>query len=208
VPTIGTDGGVGFAAPIPAKIGLPNPRLAVTKSFEVAMKGIACALCLFLSVSGGARAADQFDKVQCGSDIPKVLTGQRSSNDRVVAIEGRHKDLSLKNLGSDEISDRLSSTHWLICGNEFVTLEDDRVRDVLPFPPHSREAPAFSGICQVNGKDVPEVIVAVLSFRPGTEPLAASAAWKIDSKRAKFVKTSTDGLTCPRSGIATVDGGP
>jgi hypothetical protein len=199
---------VTLAAAILAEIGLSNPCLVATNSFEVAMKGIACALCLFFLVCGDARAADQFDKVQCGSDIPKVLTGQRPSNDRIVVIEGRHKDLSLKDLGSDEISDRLSSTHWLICGNEFVTLQDDRIRDVLPFPPHSKNAPAFSGICQVNGKDVKDVIVAVLSFRPGTEPLTASAAWKIDDKRAKFVKTSTDGLTCPRSGIATVDGGP
>jgi hypothetical protein len=172
------------------------------------MKAIACALCLFFLVCGHARAADEFDKVQCGSDIPKALTGQRSSNDGVVITEGRHKDLRLKNLGSDEISNRLSSTNWSICGNEFVTLQDDRIRDVLPFPPHSKDAPAFSGICQVNGKDAPDAIVAVLNFRPGTEPLTARAAWKIDSKRAKFVKTSTDGLTCPRSGIATVDGGP
>ncbi len=172
------------------------------------MKGIACALCLFFLVCGDACAADEFDKVQCGSDIPKVLIGQRSSNDRVVVIEDRHKDLRLKVLGSDEISDRLSTTNWLICGNEFVTLQDDRIRDVLPFPPHSKDAPAFGGICQVNGKDVPDVIVAVLSLRPGIEPLTASAAWKIDKKRAKFAKISTDGLTCPRSGIATVDGGP
>jgi hypothetical protein len=172
------------------------------------MKAIACILCLFFLVCGDARAEDEFDKVQCGSDIPKALIGQRSSNDRVVVTEGRHKDLRLKNLGGDEISDRLSSTNWLICGNEFVTLQDDRVRDVLPFPSHSKDAPAFSGICQLNGKDVPDVIVAVLSLRPGTEPLTPRAAWKIDKKRAKFVKIATDGLACPRSGIATVDGGP
>jgi hypothetical protein len=195
-------------AAILAEIGLSNPRPVATNTFEVAMKGIACILCLFFLVCGDARAEDEFDKVQCGSDIAKALIGQRSSNDRVVVTEGRHKDLRLKNLGGDEISDRLSSTNWSICGNEFVTLQDDRVRDVLPFPSHSKDAPAFSGICQLNGKDAPDVIVAVLSFRPGTEPLTASAAWRIDKKRAKFVKISIDGLTCPRSGIATVDGGP
>jgi hypothetical protein len=68
------------------------------------MKGIACALSLFLLICGGACAADEFDKVQCSSDIPKVLIGQRPSNDRIGAIEGRQKDLSLKDLGSDEIS--------------------------------------------------------------------------------------------------------
>jgi hypothetical protein len=178
------------------------------ENFEVAMKGIARVLCLFFLVCGDARAADEFDNVKCGSDIPKALIGQRSSNDRVVAIQGRHKDLGLKDLGGDEISDRLSSTYWSICGNEFVTLQDGRIRDVLPFPTHSKAAPAFSGICQLNGKDVPDTIVGVLNFMPGTEPLTVSAAWKIDARRAKFVKTSTDGLTCPRSGIATVDGGP
>jgi hypothetical protein len=201
-----TSGSWGIAA-ILHEIGLSNPRLVATNSLEVAMKGIACALCLVLLVCGSARAADGFDKVLCGSDIPKALIGQRSPNGKVVAIEGRHKDLSLKHLGSEEISDNLWTTYWSICGSEFVILDDGRIRDVLPFPPHSKDAPAFGGTCQANGKDLPDAIVAVLSLTPGKEPLPASAAWKIDTKRVKFVSISTDGLTCPRNGIFTVDGG-
>jgi hypothetical protein len=165
-----------------------------------------CAIMLFCSF--GAARADQFDKVRCGSDIAKALIGQRASNERVVALEGRHKDLGLKDLGADEISRQLSTISWMICGSEFMLLEDQHiVRDVIAFPPHSKSAPAFGGICQIDGKDSQNVIVAVLNDRPGTEPLPATAAWKIDEKRAKFVKISTDSLFCPRNGIRTSDGG-
>jgi hypothetical protein len=161
-------------------------------------------LCLF----DVAARADQFAKVRCGSDIPKALVGQRASNERVVALEGRHKDLGLKDLGADEISRQLSTISWMICGSEFMLLEDQHVvRDVIAFPPHSKSAPAFGGICQIDGKDSQNVIVAVLNDRPGMEPLPATAAWKIDEKRAKFVKISTDSLFCPRNGIRTSDGG-
>jgi hypothetical protein len=172
----------------------------------ISMKTVACFLFLFLLVVGRANASDQFEKVQCGSDIPKALVGRRASNERVVVLEDRHKALGLKDLGADQISDRLSTINWRICGNEYVLLEDDFVRDALPFPPHSKDAPAFSGICQVNGRDLPDFIIAVLNFVPGKEPLTASAAWRIDQKRAKFIKISTDALLCPRSGI--VEGGP
>jgi hypothetical protein len=171
------------------------------------MKTIVCLLALLLFFSNKACASDGFEKVQCGADIPKALIGQHMSNERVVVIEARHKDLGLKDLGSDMISNRLSSVNWLICGTEHILLEDNIVRDVLPFPRHSKEAPAFTGVCQINGKDVPELIVAVLNYKAGTEPLTASAAWKIDQKRAKFVTMSTDGLLCPRTGIFTIDGG-
>jgi hypothetical protein len=171
------------------------------------MKTFVCLLILLLPFSNTAYASDSFEKVQCGADIPKALIGQRTSNERVLAIEARHKALGLKDLGSDTISDHLSSVNWLICGTEYILLEDNIVRDVLPFPPHSKQAPAFTGVCQINGKDVPELIVAVLNYKAGAEPLTASAAWKIDEKRAKFVTMSTDGLLCPRSGIFTIDGG-
>jgi hypothetical protein len=37
--------------------------------------------------------------------------------------------------------------------------------------------------------------------------LQATAAWKIDETKEKFVKQSTENLTCPLSGIVTLDGG-
>jgi len=162
---------------------------------------------ILLLLSFATAYSDQFDKVRCGSDIPKALMGQRASNERVVVIEDRHKALGLKDLGANEISGRLSAVWWRICGAEYVLLEDDHVRDVLPFPSHSRDAPAFTGTCQINGKNVRDVIIAVLNNKAGNDPLTASAAWKIDQQRAKFDKVATEGLLCPRSGISTADGG-
>ena len=165
--------------------------------------------CIFLA---GAQIAiaDEFKKVQCDSDIPKALIGQRSSNERVVVFEEKYRALGLENLGADEISDRLSSVNWQICGSEFILLIDrsGRVRDVLPFPAHSKRSPAFTGICQVKGRDLPDIIVAVLDGAPAADYLPAQAAWKIDQQHAKFVKVSIEGLVCPRRAIYTIDGGP
>jgi len=173
------------------------------------MKKILGIVILLLLFCSAAHALDGFEAVQCGSDIPKALLGKRSSDEPVAAIEGRHKALSLKDLGASEISDRLSAISWLICGNEFMLLEDNRsvVHDVLQFPPHSKSSPAFLGTCQVKGQKVPEIIVAVLDNKAGMENLPAKDAWKVDEKTAKFVKMPTDGLQCPRSGIITADGG-
>jgi hypothetical protein len=181
-------------------------------------------LALFLLLSGAAQAQDGFESVRCGSDIPRALAGKRMSDEPVVKIEGRHIALGLKDLGGDEISDRLNATSWLICGKEYMLLSDTRgiVHDVLAIPPHSRTSPEFAaGTCQVKGRQVAGPIVAVLDNRAGgsggNSPhyspqdktlLQAKATWTIDEKAGKFVALSSRALSCPRSGIITVDGGP
>jgi len=162
-----------------------------------------------LSASAQSAMADAFKNVKCGSDIAKALIGQRSPNEPVVKTEAKYRALGLKHLGADETSDNLSSINWLICGSEFIVLEDrkDIVRDVLAFPPHSKKTPAFSGFCKLNGRELPDIFVAVLNGEAGSDLLPALSAWKIDLKAAKFVKASTEGLRCPRSGIYTADGG-
>ena len=153
--------------------------------------------------------ADEFKNVKCGTDIPKALIGQRSSNERVVVTEGKYRSLGLKHLGADETSDQLSSINWLICGSEYITLVDRKglVRDAILFPPHSKKSPAFSSYCKLNGKDLPDIFVGVLNAEVAGDQLPALHLWKIDLKAAKFVKASPDGLRCPRSAIYTVDGG-
>jgi hypothetical protein len=173
------------------------------------MKKIASLLVLFPFVCGNARASDGFEKVQCGSDIPAALIGQRLSDEPTAAVEARHGALGLKDLGGFEASERLFSASWLICGSEFQLILDKHsvIRDALQFPSHSKTSPGFTGSCQANGKKVPETIVAVLENKDAVDTLAAKAAWKIDEKNAKFVKMPTDGLRCPRDGIFSVDGG-
>jgi hypothetical protein len=163
---------------------------------------------LLLACGNVARASDGFGAVRCGSDIPKALIGQKMSNETVVAIEGRHKDLGLKDLGGSDVSERVFLASWRICGDEYALLEEkDVVRDVLKVPPHSRDAPEFVGSCRINDKDMPGTIIAVLENRKGAQALPATAAWKIDETGKKFAKLPVGGLLCPRDGVITADGG-
>jgi hypothetical protein len=153
-------------------------------------------------------AGDGFESVRCGSDVRKALLGRKTSNERVVVIEARHKDLGLKDLGADEISDNLDLVFWRICGEEYAILEGGEVvRDVLKFPKHSKELPQFSGTCQLNGHDLSDFAIGVLKNEEGASMLQAVSAWKIDEKQKKFVELKTEGLRCSRNGIITADGG-
>ncbi len=155
-------------------------------------------------------AGDGFEAVRCGEDIPKALIGRKGSDEPVVKVEERHKDIGLKHQGADIVSDdeSLNLVFWQICGEEYVTLEDgDVVKDALKFPKHSKDTPQFDGMCQLNGKDLPDVVIGVLKNEEGAATLQAIVAWKIDQKQKKFVPLSTEGLRCGREGISTGDGG-
>jgi hypothetical protein len=177
-------------------------------------------LFLLIIVCGKAWALDEFAGIKCGADIPKSLVGKRDSNEPVAAIEGRHKELGLKNLGGTEISDRLFLASWRICGNEYELLVNTKtglIRDVLPFPAHSAATPMFIGRCQADGKEIPVTVLAVLNNsagynardqKPAKTSLKATAAWQIDETKEKFAQRSPANLVCPLIGIVTQDGGP
>ena len=167
------------------------------------------------NVAFGGGKGDGFEAVRCGGDVAKALIGKKMSNETVMVVEKRHQDIGLKDLGADEISDRLNAISWLICGSEYLVLEDrDVVRDVIKVPEHSKAAPQFLGYCQVNGKDA-GLVVAILDNSKGAGEaggtgqamLPAKVAWKIDEKKGKFVSVPVEGMRCPRSGIITGDGG-
>ena len=153
--------------------------------------------------------SDGFSGIRCGADdVAKALIAKKMSNEKIVVLEERHKDLGLKDLGGSEISDRLFLISWRICGEDYVLLEDKAVvRDVLKFPKHSKESPEFIGSCQLNGHEVPGSAIGVLKNEHGVEMLPAVIAWKIDDKQMKFVKLQIEGLRCSRDGISTADGG-
>jgi len=167
-------------------------------------------LILPLSCMSGVYAGDGFEAVRCGSDIPKALIGRKGSDEPVVKIEERHKDIELKHLGAEIVSDdeRLNLIFWQICGEEYVTLEeDDVVKDALKFPKHSKDTPQFDGLCQLNGKELPEVVIGVLKKEEGAAMFQALSAWKIDEKQKKFVPLSVEGLRCGPDGISSEDDG-
>jgi hypothetical protein len=177
-------------------------------------------LVVLVIAGGNLWALDEFSGVKCGTDIAKQLVGKRSSNEAVAAVEGRHKDLNLKNLGGTEISDTLFLASWQICGSEYEVLLDTKtnlVRDAMSFPRHSTSSPMFIGKCHIAGKKLPTTVVAVLDNSAGLKArdeksarsrLKASGAWKIDQSKQKFVKEEAPNLDCPLDGIVTQDGGP
>jgi len=176
---------------------------------EVTHETIAVSILLLIGCGAQALAKDGFEKVSCNADIAKALIGQRAANERIVVIEARHKDLGLKDLGSNESSDNLTTISWLICGKEFVLLEHNSdpwtIYDAVEVPTPSADD-VFIGPCDFKGKEMKDSVVAVLSWSPGSNPLKlrqpenqkvpAIAAWRIDEKARKFVKMSTGGLLC------------
>lgn len=171
-------------------------------------KLIALTIPLLLSCAA-ARAQDEFAGLRCDADIPRALIGKRESNATVMATEAKHKQLQLKHLGADIISDDMNTISWSICGKEFMVLDKRSViGDVIEFPAHSKTSPAFGGACQIKGRERKDVIVGVLDDTSGTAPLLpAKAVWRIDEKAAKFVKMDTGDMLCPRSGVYSIDGG-
>ena len=179
-------------------------------------------LTLACTISGGhASAKNAFDYVKCDADIPSLMIGKHLPEGTVVDLETKYKSIELKDTGGEEVTDTLGSTSWMICGSEYMVLDrHNAVRDVIEIPQHSRRAPEFSGdVCQLNGKPTSGPVVAILDnssanptdtshYGPGDRTLLpATSAWLIDEKEEKFVKLSTSGLNCPRSGIITLDGG-
>lgn len=180
------------------------------------MKPYAMLLPLLVLMCGKASAGDGFEAVRCGGDIPRSLIGRHRTNDWVVLIEARHRDLALKDLGADIVTDEINMIDWSICGSEYYVLEDhhDIIRDALPFPNHSRAAPVFYGDCQRDGQQMNEIIYAVLDNKAGSNKkydrhdktlLPALLAWKVDVKRVKFVKLDVGGMLCPLSAINDED---
>jgi hypothetical protein len=133
-----------------------------------------------------------------------------------VVTEARRRDLGLKDLGADIITDEINMIDWSICGAEYYVLVDqhDIIRDALPFPNHSRATPTFSGDCQRNGQQTNEIIYAVLDNKAGYNKtydpndktlLPVLWAWKVDVKEVKFVKLDVSGMLCALSGINSAD---
>jgi len=157
------------------------------------------------NASREASVQDGFEAVQCTSDVPRALIGKRMKNERVVVIEARHADIGLKDLGAYEVSDRMTSITWHMCGGDFMLLQDGAsvVRNVLLLPPHEHSQMAFMMACQVNGQSETGIFVALLGKDTGYNPNApdttfypAEAAWKIDVGRADFLKLPGKGVYC------------
>lgn len=152
-------------------------------------------------------ANDGFGAVTCNGDVAKALVGKKLSDEADAAVENRHKNLALKDLGGDEITDDIFLSTWSICGNDYLlTLRRSVVRDVLKVPAHSGSDKLFDGDCTKGKTPVPGVVVGILVDQHGTDALPAKMAWKLDETSGKFVSIPVDGLTCARHGIMFPNG--
>lgn len=159
-----------------------------------------------LAAAQTASAKDAFDAVKCDGDVARALMGAKISNEPVAAIEKRHTAIGLRDEGGDEISDSVFYQSWMICGASYHVLERGGVvRDVVRAD-HSTTAPSFVGTCKAAGVETKGPVLAILEAGDG-DALHAKSAWRIDEAQASFVAIDAAGLTCPRSGIATADGG-
>ena len=177
------------------------------------MKKLACLLAFIFLASGPVAHADAFQKVKCGSDIPKALIGQHASNDRVAVLEQKSRALGLKDLGADEISDRLSSVNWQICGAEFILLIG---RSKFSVPRCAAVAGAFQALTGLRGHlpgqgpgSSPMSSSPSWMARPRQEYFPVQAAWKIDQQQAEVRQGlhRRPGLPAKRN-ATSVDGGP
>jgi len=150
---------------------------------------------LFLSLLSNTLlcSGDEFDKVQCNSDIPKAMLGRYSPNSKVVEIERRHKDIGLKALGADDLgtdNEQFSTVYWMICGNRFITIDaDNHIRGVMQLAPKINDASEYTGKCKSNNEEIPEFVFALI------ENKVIRNAWKIDKKKG-FIKLDTKELEC------------
>jgi hypothetical protein len=156
-----------------------------------------------LMACGAAAAKDGFDGLRCDADIAKALAGRHLSNDRVDVLEARHKDLSLKHLGSEEL-DWGGEEWWQLCGATYSLLVDQHglIRDALKIPPQEGTA-AFEGAC----KGVTGELIGAAENQPGAADLLIKTAWKIDDAKKRFVAVPVpaEGVLCARDGLV---GGP
>ena len=167
-------------------------------------------LLVFTFLCAKAWAVDAFAGIKCGADIPRALIGKKLSNDPVAATEQRYKAIGLKDLGADEAEpgDTVTFIGWQICGNEYQMLIDNKnsiIRDVVSIPPRSKGLLEVHGYCQINGKDFPSAIFAVVDNSAGyslsdkslaKKMLTAKFAWKIDQASQRFVPLPAATVAC------------
>lgn len=147
--------------------------------------------------------ADEFSGITCSSDIPHAVVGNKMTTGKARNIEAAHKDIALKDLGSDGMpEDPYITISWEICGREYVFLKsqlrrNEIINDVLAIPSEFihgyRLLPGSD--CTRNEKRVEDIYAIAEQGARGTKA-KIKAAWKINRANMKFVKLASDGIDC------------
>lgn len=157
---------------------------------------------LFIVIIGliyNSAYADEFDSIKCNADVPKAVVGKKSLNGTVNSLERKHKDIGLKDLGADGLAeDPYMTISWLICGNEYIFLVDNKtnkglITDVIEIPKELSKFPrALPGShCVQQSKKVSDDVYAILN-----KARKAKKAWRIDQGQMKFVSIPVTDFSC------------
>lgn len=162
---------------------------------------------MFLGLFVPHSQADEFKGIHCGDDIAKKLTGRKSTNERVVVIEKRHKDIGLLDLGAFMGSgEAVTYITWRICDSLYTFLiKGDAIKDVYKHPPKDSGSFDFMGPCRHGSDKSSDYYVGVLNgpksdslVSPVQLSLINEAILKFEPQSpANFKCYSADALSMP-----------
>lgn len=159
-----------------------------------------CLLIILVLLSIGTKvhgAPVSFDALACGADMRSALIGRHMPNERVVVTELKYRQLSLKDNGGEELGGRLFLISWQICGREYFLLEEnDFVLDVLESPVAGGSPLGVTAFCSIDGKKIPEVVVAFRAHHSDKKAFRPISGWKIDKSKKKFVELQIGSIEC------------
>jgi hypothetical protein len=155
---------------------------------------------LLLISMHAACAATSFDEINCKSNVASALIGRQMADERIVAIEARYKDISLKNLGAfgmESEGDPWTLVSWSICGREYLVLERHGiVRDALASPLKSGGPQSQVASCTVDGSSLSGTVVVFLDADDKKWPKPVKYAWLIDNTAIRFGRIKGNEIIC------------
>ena len=151
-----------------------------------------------LALPAAAKPPEDWDGIQCGTEIAKALVGRKMHNLPVAETEKRYAQLSLKDLGADEVAEGLNLVTWQACGEVLLVLtKGTRILDALQLPAGAKQSPPVLTTCTLEGKEIESVLPV---FKGGEEGKAGKVeqAWAVRGTPPKIIAQEPAGLVCHR----------
>jgi len=139
-------------------------------------------------------APDEFDGINCKSNVPAKLKGRISWNGPVIELEARHKDIGLVDEGADDISktdeDPLAIVYWEVCGTRYVAIyRQNVIVDAIKIPAKSDELKESTGKCKLRGEIVDDFVLRLSGGGSNDQ------AWALNKFKG-FIRLPASELDC------------
>ncbi len=165
---------------------------------NAANRSIVMVMLAGLALPAAAKPPEDWNGIQCGSDIAKALVGRKLHDAPVAETEKKYAPLGLKDLGADEVTEGLNIVAWQVCGAVVLVLTTGTlVKDALALPVSANKSPPLLSDCTLSGKKLEHVLPL---FKSGDDGKAGAVeqAWAVNLTTQKFVVQETAGLLCHR----------